>query len=132
MEIRKLIDEVTTQTVVKLKKSGLISNHNVSVAKKTENILKNYNKFKIAIANDKKNTVKTQTLIKIINEALKTIEDDPYYKIVEMFYFKRQTIAEIAEYFNVDDKTISRNKKRLINEIKYIIFSDKTIEEIFL
>lgn len=132
MEIREIIDEVTTQTVIKLKKSKLLADKNISAAQKTEELLKHYDKYKIAIAADKENTMKTQKLIKIIDRALKTIKDDPYYKIIELFYFEHKTRAEIAEIFNVDDKTISRNKKRLVKEIKYIVFSDDTIEELFL
>lgn len=131
MEIREIIDEVTTQTVIKLKKSKLLADKNSSAAQKTEELLKHYEKYKIAIVADKENTRKTQKLIKIIDRALSTIKDDHYYKIIELFYFENKTRAEIAEIFNVDDKTISRNKKRLIKEIKYIVFSDETIEELF-
>lgn len=132
MEIREIIDEVTTQTVIKLKKSKLLDDKNTSAAQKTEELLKHYDKYKMAIATDKENTKKTQKLIRIIDSALKTIKDDPYYKIIVLFYFEHKTRAEIAEIFNVDDKTISRNKKRLVKEIKYIVFSDDTIEELFL
>lgn len=132
MEIREIIDEVTTQTVIKLKKSKLLSDKNISAAQKTEELLKHYDKYKIAISMDKENTIKTQKIIKIIDKALKTIKDDPYYQIIGLFYFEHKTRAEIAEIYNVDDKTISRNKKRLVKEIKYIIFSDDTIEELFL
>lgn len=132
MEIREIIDEVTTQTVVKLKKSNLMKDDKKTAFKKTEELLKNYNRYKLAIEVDSNNTIKTQKLINIIDEALKGIEQDQYYSIIEMFYFENKTRAEIAEFYDVDDKTISRNKKRLIDELKIILFSDKTIEELFL
>lgn len=130
--VKNLIDEVTTQTVVKLKKSGLMNASNVSAFKKTENLLKNYNKYKIAIETDPDNTNKTKKLIKIIDRALETIEDDSYYSIIEMYYFEHKTREEIAEFYDVEVKTITRNKSRLVNEMKTVLFSDRTIEEIFL
>lgn len=131
MDIKELINEVTTQTVVKLKKSRLIKDNRKSAFKKTEELLRNYNKYLAAVKVDPDNTMKTKTMIKIIDEALNAIGNDPYYSIIEMYYFERKTRSKIAEFYDVDDKTITRNKIRLVNEIKYIICSDRTIEEIF-
>lgn len=130
--IKDLIDEVTTQTVVKLKKSGLMKDNNISAFKKTERLLKNYNKYKLAIENDPENTLKTKKLVRIIDRALKSIETDQYYSIIEMYYFEHKTREQIAEFYDVDEKTVSRNKRRLLNEIRIILFSDTTIEELFL
>lgn len=130
--VKELIDEVTTQTIVKLKKSKLIKDSSVSTFKKTEEILKNYNKYKKAVEYDYSDTTKTIKLINVIDSALKTISDDQYYSIIEMFYFEHKTRSEIAEFYDVDEKTISRNKKRLIDDLKIILFSDNTIEEIFM
>lgn len=131
MNIKKLIDEVTTQTVIKLKKSNMMKDDKRPAFKKTEEVLKNYNKYKAAIDNESERS-KTKKLIAIIDRALKTIENDPYYEIIERFYFNNETRESIAEYYDVDVKTISRNKRRLINNLKVILFSDDTIEELFL
>lgn len=130
--IKDLIDEVTTQTVVKLKKSGLMKDNNISAFKKTERLLKNYNKYKLAVENDPDNTLKTKKLINIIDRALKSIETDQYYSIIEMYYFEHKTREEIAEFYDCEVKTITRNKRRLLDEIRIILFSDTTIEELFL
>ncbi len=132
MDIEKIIDKVTTETVVKLKKSNLLKDDRKSAFTKTETILKNYNKYLNAIKFDSEETIKTQKLITIIDNALKTIEDDPYCDVITMYYFEDKTREEIAEFYDVDVKTISRHKKKLVNELKIIIFSDKSIEEIFL
>lgn len=132
MDIEKLIDKVTTQTVVKLKKSNLMKDDNKTTFKKTEEVLKNYLIYKKAIKLDPPGTIKTQKLVKIIDDALSTIKDDSYYGIIEMIYFEHRTREEIAEFYDVEVKTITRNKNRLINELKVVIFSDKTIEELFL
>lgn len=130
--VKDLINEITTQTIVKLKKSKLIKDSDTSTYKKTEEILKNYNKYKKAVEYEYNDITKTKKLIHIIEESLKTIENDQYYSIIEMFYFEHKTRSEIAEFFDVDEKTISRNKKRLINDLKIILFSDNTIEELFM
>lgn len=103
-----------------------------SAFKKTEELLRNYNKFNYAVKNNKENTETTQKLIAIINNALKSIENDPYYEVIEMIFFEKKTREEIAEDFDVEVKTITRNKNRLINQLKIIIFSDDVIKELFL
>lgn len=131
-KIKELINEVTTQTVIKLKKSGLMKEHNKPAFKKTEELLKNYNEFKAAIKNDPENTYRTKKLLDIMNAALESIKEDPYYSVIEMMYFEDKKRVEIAEFYDVDERTISRNKNRLVDKLKIILFSDNTIEELFL
>lgn len=132
MNIEDIIDKVTTQTVVKLKKSNLMKDGKLSTFKKTEEVLKNYQTYLKAAELDPTGTIKTQKLINIINRALKTIEDDEYYSIIEMIYFEHKSREDVAEFYDKEVKTISRNKKRLINELKMVIFSDESIQELFL
>ena len=131
MNIENLIQKVTNETIIKLKKSGLINDSDKKAFKKTEEVLKNFHKYEEAIAADKEGTIKTQKLVNIIRTALRSIENDPYYEVIIMFYLNNNTREEIAEYFDCDVKTITRNKRRLINKIKLIVFSDETIKELF-
>ena len=131
MNVENLIQKVTNETIIKLKKSGLINDSDKKAFKKTEEVLRNYHKYKEAVAADKEGTIKTQKLIRVIQTAMRSIEDDPYYEIITMFYFENETRENIAEYFDCDVKTITRNKRRLINKIKLIIFSDESIKELF-
>ena len=62
--------------------------------------------------------------------ALKNIEDDKYYKIIELKYFEEMTLEYVAGKFNVDITTIKRNKNRLINRLRALIFSDNVIQDI--
>lgn len=131
-ELKKYIDETTNQTVIKLKRSGLMRENKRSSFKKTEDLLKNYNKYKLAVKSDPDNTIKTKKLLHIIDNALDDIVDDPYCDVINMFYFESKTREQIAEFYNVEVKTITRNKNRLVNDLKIILFSDRTIEELFL
>ena len=73
----------------------------------------------------------TKRYIEIIDAALSKLEDDNYYDLIRLRYFEGKTREEIAEYFNVDVATVSRNKNRLINILKIHLFSDEVIKEIF-
>lgn len=48
-----------------------------------------------------------------ITEALKSIENDAYYKIIPLNFRYGYSLERIAELFGVDVSTIKRNKKRL-------------------
>jgi hypothetical protein len=82
------------------------------------------------IAKIEKSIVYTQNFIKMIDDAVKKLENDSYYDIISLKYFEGKTREEIADYFdNVDVSTISRNKSRLINKLKIDLFSDDVIIE---
>lgn len=73
----------------------------------------------------------TKRYIEIIDAAIKKLEGDNYYDLIRLRYFEGKTREEIAEYFNVDVATVSRNKNRLINILKIHLFSDEVICELF-
>lgn len=73
----------------------------------------------------------TRKYIGVINNALDKIKDDPYYKVIEMKYFEGCSREKIADDFEVDVSTITRNKNRLINVLKIYLFSDEVIMELF-
>lgn len=75
-------------------------------------------------------SIKTKSQIRLVRNALKHIRNDKYYNIIELYYFKRMTIEEVAEKMDCSVGTISMNKKRLINELKIYIFPDTFINEL--
>lgn len=72
----------------------------------------------------------TKSCIAQIDRALNKLKDDHYYQILPMFYFEKRSRDEIASYFDVEASTITRNKSRLVNELKVILFSDDCILEL--
>lgn len=126
-DIEKIISDTVNMTVLKLKMAGLMRDNKKSAYQKTEELLRNYNTFKNIT--DQPYTIK---LVKKMTEALKTIENDIYYDIIPMYYFQKETRENIAEHFNTTVTTISRNKTRLINQLKVKLFSDDFIYELFL
>jgi hypothetical protein len=74
---------------------------------------------------------RTQKYIEVIENALVSINDDPYYDIIVMFYFEGKDIDVIAQYLEHDETTIRRHKSRLVNQVRLILFPDETVAEFF-
>lgn len=124
--IIEIINETVNTTVLKLKMAGLMKSDRKSAYQKTEELLYNYESFK---KSDQEFTLK---LVARIDSALEDIKDDIYYDIIPLTYFQKETRQNIAEIFNTTERTISRNKGRLIHELKVKLFSDDVIYELFL
>ncbi|MDD3049732.1 MAG: hypothetical protein PHR06_01150 [Candidatus Cloacimonetes bacterium] len=73
----------------------------------------------------------TKNLISIIDDAIEKLKNDPYYEVIRLKYFEGITREKLAEYFEVDVSTISRNKNRLINTLQIRLFSDEVVFQIF-
>lgn len=73
----------------------------------------------------------TKNFIRIIDDALDVLKDDPYYDLIGLRYFKGYSTEDIAEHFDCDVTTVRRNKNRLINLLQIRLFSDEVIQEIF-
>ena len=75
----------------------------------------------------------TQRVITNIDRALKKIEDDPYYKLIELCYFENLKYSYIADNWKpaINEATISRNKNRLVKRMAFYLFSDEYIKELY-
>lgn len=126
VDIKAIIAETVNTTVLKLKMAGLMRDDRRSAYQKTEELLRNYKEFK------ESDQPYTQKLVAKIDEALDSIKNDIYYDIIPLTYFEDETRENIAERFNTTERTISRNKGRLISQLKVKLFSDDVIYELFL
>ena len=124
-DVEKIIEDTVNRTVTKLKVAGLMKDDRKTAFQKTEELLFNYNNLKLS---DER---KTKVLVRKMNEALGTIKSDIYYGIIPMFYFDHETRENIADYYNTTVTTISRNKTRLVNDLKAILFSSDFISELY-
>lgn len=52
-----------------------------------------------------------------LEAALQELKDDDYFDIIPLYYYTGNTIEHIADGYDVDISTITRNKKRLCFEI---------------
>lgn len=127
-DVKTIIQSTVDYTIAKLKLCGLMKDSRQSAYQKTEQILRSYDDMKKSHSEDGV----AEKFICIIDSALKQIEDDLYYDIIPMIYFEGKTREEVAEYFDTTVTTISRNKKRLLEKLKLLIFADDVIYELFL
>lgn len=74
----------------------------------------------------------TKTFVRIIDDAIFSLKDDPYYDLISMRYFEGCSREEIAEHFDVDVRTVNRQKNRLVNLLQIKLFSDEVIQRMFL
>lgn len=124
--IEEIIENTVNRTILKLKAADLIKDNRKSAAQKTEELLRNYPSFKMS------DQPYTKKLCSKIEFAMGTIKSDYYYEIIALYYFERMTREEVAEHFNTSETTISRNKKRLIDRLSAVLFSDDLIYDLFL
>jgi RNA polymerase sigma factor (sigma-70 family) len=125
-DVDQIIEETVNMTVLKLKSAGLMKEDRKTAVQKTEELLRNYPKFKLS---DQEHT---KELCRKIETALDTIRSDYYFEVISLYYFERYTREEVAVHFNTSETTISRNKSRLLSELAAVLFSDDFIYEIFL
>lgn len=125
--MKKIIDETVNTTVAKLKLSGLMKDNSLTAFQKTERALRLYR----SIQNGHSENGISEKFVVLVDKALKTLDDDPYYDVIPMTYFEGMTREQVAEHFDTTVTTISRHKTRLVNKLTPILFSDETIIELF-
>ena len=64
-----------------------------------------------------------------LKESIDKFSDDDRL-IIEMKYFEKMTHEEIAEELNIDPKTVTRRKNRIIKRLSFMLFPDDAIEEL--
>lgn len=86
-----------------------------------------------AIAELESSIAVTSNFIKLIDNALKTIKGDPYYKVIEEYYFKGKKHLTVANEwaFPISDVAIGKNKNRLVKKLSIYLFSDDVIKELY-
>lgn len=124
-ELIKRTAKVTAREIVEQSREKRKKDSQLGSFKKTERILYEYPHWQSIDAAD---TVK---FCNLVENALQSISTDPYYKIIELKYFQKWTHERIAEFFNVDVSVISKQRTKLINSLRSIIFSDEFIKELY-
>lgn len=100
---QELIRATIEETIRQLKANGLLRSAADLAYKEAGEILKEY--------------YRDGEQREDISEVLRKLKKDKYFKIIPLYYSYGYTIEEIAESYQVEVSTISRNKKRLSLEI---------------
>lgn len=107
IDILELLEEViratVRETVSELRKTGYLRENDKLAYKSMADKLRSY--FE-AVSDGKRADP-------AVKEALADIADDYYFPVIILYYRERKTIEQIAEIYNVEVSTITRNKKRL-------------------
>lgn len=77
----------------------------------------------------RRNRVNVEEQLALIERVLAKVKDDPYYAIIEMKYFQKKTMEQMAQHFGCDVSTIRRNKNRLRSIIRFFLFEDDVLNE---
>ena len=124
--VSSAVNAAVNKTVLKMKMSGLMRDDRKTAYQKTEELLRNYYEF------CKSDQPYTKKLVEKIDAALEEISQDNYGEIISLIYFENESRESVADYYNTTVTTISRNKTRLVNRLKVLLFSDDVIYELFL
>lgn len=123
-EVKKLEEEAKGIAIPTAKSNSLILNERNNTYVYGDETLET------RISELKQISVKAKSQIRLVKSALKKIEKDKYYDIIPMYYFEEKTIEEIAEECEWAVGTVSKHKKRLMNDLKVYVFPDTFIEEL--
>lgn len=129
----KLVSNITASKVIdELKEQGMLITRKKTAYQKMESILYHYSSLRFALKSDKEKgrTEITKHFMETIDKALDVIKDDPYFEIINMLYIDGRSREYVAGELNCDEKTVTRNKERLVNMLKVKLFSDDFIMEL--
>ena len=65
--------------------------------------------------------------VKEIDIALEYVKDDPYFRVIPMIYFERQSQEAVVEAVHCDKTTVWRNRKRLIRQMSIVLYGADAI-----
>lgn len=102
-EIKSLIKQTVKESVAEYKRSGLLDDGEGACYSDACELLQAY-------YDGGKKDVR-------ISYAVQSVRFDPYFRILEMYFERREKIETIARDMRVDVSTVTRNKKRLCLEI---------------
>lgn len=127
---KEIIDAAAERTaravVAELRRTGQIKPERLGTFKKVERVLYMFPTMQEGADGE------TGKLYVQIRRALNAICDDPYFELIPQKYFYKWTHERSAEYFDVDEKTIRYQRKKLIEKLRPLIFSDEYIRELVL
>ena len=122
--IEEIIERTVEKTIARMTVAGVIKVDQKPVTQKTVDLLERYEQLKLSDQPFSKKVVAQ------IDTALDQIRKDPFFSIIPMFYFEKVSREDIASHFGVNEKTITRNRKRLVRQISVMLFSDDVIMDI--
>lgn len=120
METETLIQQTVDATIKKLKHNGMLKAQNTDSYARTEDVLRRYPNLECE-----------SPLLMKIEEALDSVREDQYYDIIVFSYFDGICREEVGYLMNVTPRTVTRHKRRLVEQIRDRLFPEAYLEETF-
>lgn len=92
---------------------------------KTEYILKSY----IDLKNGAQLIETPREIIELIDRTIELLEGDNYIDLIKKIYIEGKSVDEISRLTNLDERTIYRQKKRIIKRMSVILYGDEALKE---
>ena len=124
--VKKYIDEAISATVERLKMDGLLKSDTRTAYEKTEELLKRYPVLKGI------DQPAAKRVCEEVDRCLKSVSNDPYAKVIDLFYFRGMTNAACALELECEERTARRNRKKLVEDFSVRLASEEFIREILL
>lgn len=125
IENRHEIEDLKTNGLPKKSKSILALAGSGTAPREEECVL-----LEERISHIEQSIVRTEAIIAKINRLLREYESPKYPDLIKRIYFDGQTREELAEIYQCDVSTISRNRAKIINQLKIILFPGELINEL--
>lgn len=123
-EIRKIINDTVSATVLQLKASGILRDGQKTAIEKTEALLRQYKTLQ------QTDQPYARSLVKEIDSCMADMANDPYIDLIRLYYFEGMKNAAAAREANCDERTARRNRKRLVTAFAARLASDDFIREL--
>ena len=126
IEKRKKLIKTIKEIRIAISYSGyveIVSGGNIEYKSNLEKVEDKIHELEVSIE-------KIKDKLDLINAALDYVKDDKHDKIIEIKYFEKKINNLITEVLGVDEKTVKRNKNRLVEIISIWIFLDKILNKI--
>ena len=127
--------ELLENTLLELKKekekiaSTIVKSNKVVLKEKDLNYYYTDETLENRINELKQLIIKGRAELRFIDSCLSELEKDRYFDILKFWYMEGKTREWISEELDCDVRTITRNRKRLINELSYLLFPQNIIDK---
>lgn len=123
-EIRKIIDDAVSATILGLQTSGILRDKTKTATEKTEELLRQY---KALQATDQSYA---RTIVDEIDNCFAALRADPYIDVIRLYYIDGLTNAAVAREMYCSERTVRRNRKKLVREFSVRLMADDFTREI--
>ncbi len=124
-EIKRLVQDTVTSTVLQLKAAGMLQPVTTKTAvQKTEELLRQYPQLRGI------QEPYAQRVVQEIDRLLAEAENEPYVDVIRLYYFGGLTNEGCANTLCCDERTCRRYRKKLVQRFSVRLASDEFIREL--